>query len=260
MGDVLQPLSSSDLAWLHGIRLIATDMDGTLTQQERFTPALLATLNDLERVGIRVLIVTGRSAGWVSGLSAYLPVAGAIAENGGLYCFSNTVDVPQPLTDIADISQHRKALASTFERVKSRFPHIQTAADNQFRVTDWTFENQAFSAPELDEMRLLCERDGWGFTYSAVQCHVKPAEQNKARGVMQAIAAYFSGIAPTELLTVGDSPNDESLFELKRFPYSIGVANLLHYQTELSHLPTRITSAREGAGFCELAEWLLRSR
>lgn len=256
----MQPLSASDRAWLANIWLVATDMDGTLTRGDRFVPELLQALQDLERAAIRVIIVTGRSAGWVSGVGAYLPVAGAIAENGGLFCPHSTVDAPQLLTDIPDIDAHRRALSATFDRLKARFPDIQTAADNQFRVTDWTFENQTFSAPDLEEMRSLCARDGWGFTYSAVQCHVKPVEQDKARGLMRAIGDRFPAVSSRNILTVGDSPNDESLFDPQRFPHSAGVANLKRYETVLTHLPARVTQAEEGAGFCELAEWVLRSR
>lgn len=260
VSEKMQPLSASDRAWLAGIRLVATDMDGTLTRRERFFPALLHTLADLEKAGIRVVIVTGRSAGWVSGLSAYLPVAGAIAENGGLYCSANAVDAPQLLTDIPDVASHRQALATTFDRLKSRFPQIRTAADNRFRITDWTFENQAFSVAELEEMRAFCLKDNWGFTYSAVQCHIKFAEQDKARGVKQVISERFSDIAPDEILTVGDSPNDESLFDPQWFSHSVGVANVKRYKTVLTHLPARMTEAEEGDGFCELAGYLLRSR
>lgn len=70
---------------LTNIRLVATDMDGTLTTDGKFTAALLQALEDLTAHGIKVLIVTGRSAGWVSGLVSYLPVAGPIAENGNLF-------------------------------------------------------------------------------------------------------------------------------------------------------------------------------
>ena len=49
---------------LTNIRLVATDMDGTLTTDGKFTAALLQALEDLTAHGIKVLIVTGRSAGW----------------------------------------------------------------------------------------------------------------------------------------------------------------------------------------------------
>ena len=50
-------------AALGDIRLIATDMDGTLTQLGKFTPALLQGLTDLTAANIKVIVTTGRSAG-----------------------------------------------------------------------------------------------------------------------------------------------------------------------------------------------------
>ena len=59
-------------------------MDGTLTQGNKFSSNLIQTLEKLGAAEIDVLIVTGRSAGWVNAIATYLPVVGAIAENGGL--------------------------------------------------------------------------------------------------------------------------------------------------------------------------------
>jgi hydroxymethylpyrimidine pyrophosphatase-like HAD family hydrolase len=66
------------------VELLATDMDGTLTQNGQFGPEVLSALGALQSSGLPVIIVTGRSAGWVSGLAQYLPVAGAICEDGGV--------------------------------------------------------------------------------------------------------------------------------------------------------------------------------
>src|SRR5919199_6007211 len=92
------------------LRLMAPDMDGTLTQQGKFTASLLQALEDLSAADIPVLIVTGRSAGWVSGLVTYLPVVGAIAENGGLFYPADSAN-PVALTPIADLAEHRQQLA-----------------------------------------------------------------------------------------------------------------------------------------------------
>ena len=81
------------------VRLIATDMDGTLTQQGKFTASLLQSWEDLRAADIPVLIVTGRLAGWVCGLVSYLPVVGAIAENGGLFYPADSAN-PVALTPI----------------------------------------------------------------------------------------------------------------------------------------------------------------
>ena len=160
------PLSQCVAASLfQDVRLIATDMDGTLTQQGKFTPSLLQALEDLAAVGIKVLIVTGRSSGWVSGLVSYLPVDGAIAENGGLFYSSNS-EAPIALTPIPDLDTHRQHLAATFAQLQVEFPQIRESADNRFRSTDWTFDVQGLSLEQLQRLGSLCYQLGWGFTYS----------------------------------------------------------------------------------------------
>ena len=74
---------------LSDIRLIASDVDGTLTHNGKFSSDFISPLLDLQSAEIKVLLVTGRSAGWVSALVNYLPVDGAIAENGGLFLHPN---------------------------------------------------------------------------------------------------------------------------------------------------------------------------
>jgi hypothetical protein len=61
------------------------------------------------------------------------------------------------------------------------------------------------------------------------------------------------------VITIGDSPNDESLFDRSLFPQSVGVANLLKYTQQLTHRPTFITTQPEVAGFCQLTEILVNS-
>ena len=240
------------------LRLVATDMDGTLTQAGKFTAAVLQSLEQLAAAGIPVLVITGRSAGWVSGLATYLPVMGAIAENGALF-YGRDRDLPQFLTPIPDPQQHRQQLAQMFAKLQSQFPGIQPSSDNPFRIADWTFTNHAFSPEDLQTMSDLCHYQGWGFTYSSVQCHIKPLNQDKATGLLQVLQDHFPHLTPDQVLTVGDSPNDESLFDASHFPHSVGVANISHYTSFLNHHPTYITAAAEGEGFCELAQCLLQA-
>ncbi|WP_414566894.1 HAD family hydrolase [Nostoc sp. CCY 9925] len=254
----LTALSEVSSTCLRNIRLIATDMDGTLTKRGKFTPALLQALEDLAAANIKVLIVTGRSAGWVSGLSSLMPVAGAMAENGGLY-FPPGNQKPVVLTPIADLIKHRQQLATTFEKLQTQFPQIQESVDNRFRVTDWTFDVAGLSQDKLQILERLCQQMGWGFTYSNVQCHIKPQGQDKAVGLLQVLREYLPDYSPEQIVTVGDSPNDESLFDRHYFPISVGVANVLEYVDKLQHQPAYITTAAEGDGFCELSSYILQS-
>jgi len=254
-----QPLSHAIAASsFRDIRLIATDMDGTLTITEKFTAQLLQTFNDLSDAGIAVLIVTGRSAGWVSGLVQYLPIWGAIAENGGTLHRAFTAQTFLP--EISDIEPHRQQLARMFQKLRMQFPSLHPSFDNSFRLTDWTFDIADLSLTELRQMQTLCAAAGWGFTYSTVQCHIKLPWQEKAIALQAVVENYFNDLSPKQIVTIGDSPNDESLFDHTRFPLSVGVANLHRYCDRLTHQPTYITEASEGLGFIELAQMILNQR
>jgi HAD superfamily hydrolase (TIGR01484 family) len=120
------------------LRPIASDVDGTLTQHERFTPKLFKAIAQLQQANLPLLLVTGRSAGWVDALRHYLPVAGAIAENGGVYF---PAEGPyQVLSDIPDLARHRQQLADRFSLLQHQYPQLKASTDNAFRITDWTFD------------------------------------------------------------------------------------------------------------------------
>ena len=239
---------------LTDIRLIATDIDGTLTREGKFTTELLEAIDRVNTQGIKLLLVTGRSAGWVSAVNNYLPVAGAIAENGGLY-FNGDGDFDL-ITRIESIEEHRAHLAQRFWELQSLYPQIAESSDNQFRITDWTFDLAGLNDLELDEIAIQCQQWGYSFTFSTIQCHIKPQHQDKGVAILQVLKQYFPQINPTQMITVGDSPNDASMFDRELFPHSVGVANIEHYITQLSHQPQYLTKLPEVAGFCELVELL----
>ena len=240
---------------LTDIRLIATDIDGTLTSDGKFTLALLASIDRLNAKGIKLLLVTGRSAGWVSAINNYLPVAGAIAENGGLY-FDQDRSGFDFITRLESIEEHRAELANRFWKLQECYPQIEESSDNQFRITDWTFDVAGLTDLELGEIATQCQQWGYSFTFSTVQCHIKPQQQAKGVAILQVLDRYFPDINPTQIITVGDSPNDASMFDRELFPHSVGVAKIQHYTNQLAHYPQYLTKLPEVAGFCELVNLL----
>lgn len=253
------PFAESLPSVLAEIRVIATDMDGTLTNQGQFTPTLLQMLTKLVEADIATLIVTGRSAGWVQGIVAYLPIVGAIAENGGVFIPKTTLE-PIRLVDIDGIDQHRTRLAHIFAHIQTLYATLQPSADNCFRLTDWTFDIGTLTPADLATIAHLCEEAGWGFTYSTVQCHIRLPVQDKGVGLQAVLQQFFPDVTAHQILTVGDSPNDEGLFDATLFPYSVGVANVQHYCDRLQHVPTFITQGAEVAGFQELGMAILASQ
>lgn len=237
------------------IRLVATDMDGTLTAAGEFTPELLQAFESLRQRDIDVMIVTGRSAGWVSGLVNYLPVVGAIAENGGIYIDKKSPE-PVVLTDIPRMSQHRDRLSMVFRKLQKRYPHLQPSVDNPYRLTDWTFDITGLNDEDIAWLQATCQAQTMGFTYSNVQCHIQVPRQNKAAGLARVLQTKFAQLSRPSVLTVGDSPNDESLFDAEQFPNSVGVANVAHYLPRFAHAPAYITRNPEVNGFVELTQLL----
>ncbi|MGF1600922.1 MAG: HAD family phosphatase [Chloroflexi bacterium AL-N5] len=252
------PLADAFPRWPSSLDLIATDMDGTLTLDEEITGDLLQALQDLRQAGITVLITTGRSAGWVNGLAYYLPIVGAIAENGGLFYSPHLDPAGVLLSPIQDRLAHRHRLAEMFAQLQAEFPFIEEASDNGFRVTDWTYTNPGFVTEDLHRMKQICREAGWGFVYSNVQCHIKPLRQNKQTGLLEVLSKHLSlQRRPDQLITIGDSPNDDELFDPAVFPYSVGVANVADYLDDMQFEPVAIATYSEQRGFLELAQLIL---
>ena len=241
-------------ARLTDIQLVATDIDGTLTCDGKFTRELVESIDLLNAKGIKLLLVTGRSAGWVSAVNNYLPVVGSIAENGGIYF--NADGEFDFLTRIDRIEDHRQQLANRFWELQECYPQIQESIDNQFRITDWTFDLADLTNLELQQIDSKCQQWGYSFTFSTIQCHIKPQQQDKGVAILQVLKQYFPELKPTQIITVGDSPNDVSMFDRSLFPHSVGVANIQHYSSQLIHQPHYITKSPEVAGFCELVSSL----
>jgi hydroxymethylpyrimidine pyrophosphatase-like HAD family hydrolase len=178
-----------------------------------------------------------------------------MAENGGFYFPKD--GPPEPLITLPELTTHRQQLAAVFAQLQQRWPQLQESDDNRFRLTDWTFDIEGLAQSDLDAMAEVCQTLGWGFTYSTVQCHLFTLGQSKAAGLQRVLQGHFGAIAPAEVITLGDSPNDESLFNPTLFPHSVGVANVKDYLSRLAHHPTYVTHAPEVDGFLELVNALI---
>ena len=133
-----------------------------------------------------------------------MPVAGAVAENGGLSCPSTRLE-SVALTPIPNLANHRQHLGTMFEKLQLKSPQMTESADNCFGITDWTFHVAALTENELQYLSVLCQQQGWGFTYSNVQCHIKPQGQDKAVGLLQVLREYSPEYTASEIVTVGDN-------------------------------------------------------
>src|SRR5436190_23975055 len=74
----------AELAASPRLRGVFSDIDDTLTHEGVVVAEAYAALLRARDAGLRVVLVTGRPAGWAEVLASVWPIDAAIAENGGI--------------------------------------------------------------------------------------------------------------------------------------------------------------------------------
>jgi HAD superfamily hydrolase (TIGR01484 family) len=244
---------------LRALRLLASDIDDTLTDENgRIPPEALELIARLRTTPgenaseppLQVWLVTGRCASWAQALSRYLPLDGAIAENGGAICRGENLRL---LADPAALGPNRERLAAAFARIRERIPRAETTPDNIGRVTDWTFDRKPLSDGDIALATDLAAELGLRVVTSSIHVHLFAGDYDKATAV-GAVCDELGVIDREQALTLGDSPNDESLFDPVRFPFSAGVANVMPNLSRMTHAPRFVLPHARVEG----AMWLMR--
>lgn len=261
-----RPLSSLSPAHLAQARVLAADIDGTLTTQSRIEAATVADLCRLRSAGLAVVLVTGRSAGWAAALAAYLPcIQGVVAENGAVLVPAVGPGQPEPSPLLLDEPGARpgqaplEVLDRALAEVLARYPAARPGADNFCRLSDRTVEVGPGISPA--GVREVAARHGLAHTHSTVHHHLSASHLDKRSGLLRALARL--ALAPPEeraVLTVGDSANDRPLFA-PAFALSVGVSGVLaHLEALEGAEPSYVTAADGGAGFSELVDRVVGAR
>ncbi|MBI3893006.1 MAG: HAD-IIB family hydrolase [Candidatus Wallbacteria bacterium] len=240
-------------------RLIASDIDDTMTSRGRLASRTLALLERARDDGLRVLIVTGRPAGFVMGLAAYLPgVEAVIGENGGVLAGPDACRV-FPAAE-QDCDRLHERLQACHREVAREAPGATMSGDSFARRTDLAYLVEGMSQETRASLDRVASRHGFATIASSIHVHVKLAGHEKGRALADWMRLQTPPIEAREALTVGDSLTDATLFDTRAFPYSVGVANVRPLLGRLETPPAFLTDAREGEGFAELLELVLRRR
>ena len=235
---------------LRELRLLASDVDDTLTLAGKLPTDIVDALARLRRSGVAVWLVTGRCAAWGQALANYLDVDGVIAENGGVLCRRDELEV---LADLALVGPRREKLAATFEIIRRGIPAATEAKDNLGRLTDWAFQRPPLSNADMTLAGEIAREHGLRVIASSIHVHLFAGAHDKATGL--ATVCDRAGIVDREtVLTLGDSPNDEALFNPAAFPFSVGVANIAPALDAMDHKPLFILPEARADG----ALWLFR--
>lgn len=249
-----RPLAELEPERLTGLRVVATDVDGTLTAGGKFSPALLQRFSALANAGFTLIPISGRPSGEVQGVCRYLPgVRFGVAENGLLEIEPD--QAPRwlgPATDTARLREVGEHLNRDHDA------KLRLTGDVYCRLGDVAYERDGRGEDELVRLRAVAEAAGVFMIWSNVHIHLAEREPDKGAGLLALLHRH--GLDARTVVTVGDAPNDGGLFVAERFGLCVGTADVAGQLEWFRAAPEFVTVGREVAGFVELADRLLAAR
>ena len=264
----MRPLVEFPAAARRALRGVLCDIDDTLTTEGRLTAAAYAAMEKLQQAGLRVVPVTGRPAGWCDHIARMWPIDAVVGENGAFYFrYDRGRRAMQRrfVDDAATRVRHRKRLAEIGANIVKAVPGAAIAADQLYRDTDLAIDycEDVARLPQHAVDRIVELMRNHGLTAKVSSIHVNGWMGGHDKLTMTKIMMSESfGVEldaePDAWVFVGDSPNDAPMFAY--FPHAIGVANINAFGDQLSSAPAYVTTAASGAGFCEMADFLLTAR
>jgi HAD superfamily hydrolase (TIGR01484 family) len=251
---------------------VLTDVDDTLTTNGKLLPTTLAAMGRLQAHGIALIPVTGRSTGWAQMMLAQWPVDAVIAEGGAVcICAANPpLDQLRPTPGYHQLlhssiePKQRAGLLAVLDEVTRQYPQLTYSSDQAFRLVDCALNVAEFGADVNDELieAALKAIHAAGYAAQASSIHINAwiGRFNKGLGAKEFLEKLYADPSkhdPVAWVAIGDAPNDAGLFEV--FPNSVLVANGLPHIAAFKKPPAYKTQAPYGAGFIELADYLIRA-
>jgi phosphoglycolate phosphatase len=222
------------------IKAFAIDIDGTLTENGGGIIHLPAVQNlrTLEKLGYRIIYVTGRSSVEAYILSVFTGTTKiGVGENGGVVTISPTQHII--LGNKEECINGYRILTRKLENVK-----LKNVFD---RMTEVVLE-RTFNI-ELGKQILQDDNIGVELHDSKYSFHINNRGINKATGLAKALDILK--IKPSETVTIGDSETDIPLFQFCAF----GIA-LNHADEIVKSKANYVVSQNSGKGLVEALDYI----
>lgn len=250
------------------VTVLFTDIDDTLTTEGRLPAMAYQALEDLDAAGVAVVPITGRPAGWCDLIARFWPVRGIVGENGAFY-YAYDPRARKMIRKVHFALEKHITRPDRFAVIKARIasevPGAAISADQPFRVADLAIDFcedvPSLTDTHVDRIKAIFEEEGAVAKISSIHVNGWFGEYDKltmARMFADDILDLDIEARNTEVAFVGDSPNDAPMFGY--FKNSCGVANVKDFVGRMPSEPVWVAKERGGAGFCEIARYLLTAR
>ncbi len=263
--QAMQPIGTMPSSARRAIRGVLADIDETLSTHGRLTAVAYMALERLRTAGKLVVPITGRPAGWCDHIARMWPVDAVVGENGAFYMRYDATArklVKRFVADDGTRRANRTRLAAIGEKIIAAVPGCALASDQLYREADLAidFREDVRELPRAAVDRIVALMEAEGMTAKVSSIHVNGwfGAWDKLSMTRTVFAEAFAIDLDSErerFVFVGDSPNDAPMFAF--FPNAIGVANIREFADRIATLPAYVTQRDAGAGFAELADFLL---
>jgi phosphoglycolate phosphatase (TIGR01487 family) len=223
---------------MRGIRVIATDIDFTLTDERlRLDTKAVDKIRRLEAKGVKVILTSGRNLPVTGSLAQFIGTCGlVVAENGGVIARGQT-----PIKILGNIEKARSALRMLKKRMGNK---VIERPDSRYglRLSTLSLE-RSFRAEDaerlLEKSRLDVSLVDTGVTFLLSEACVN-------KGCALARLARLEKLPLSRAVAIGDNYNDLSLF--RKAALRIAVANA---PEEVKEHADYVCKRSYGRGFLE---------
>jgi HAD superfamily hydrolase (TIGR01484 family) len=245
---------------------LLVDIDDTLSTHGKLTAPAYAALWRLHEAGMTVAVVTGRPAGWCDHIARFWPVDAVIGENGAFYFYHDGAKLRRRYVYGAEERLvFRERLEPVKKRILTEVPGTALASDQVYRESDLAIDFcedvPPLERPAVLRIKGLFEEAGARAKISSIHVNGWFGEFDKLSTVRLWASERLGCDVDQERETFvfcGDSPNDEPMFRF--FPLSFGMANVRPFLPLITQPPAFICDEECGAGFCQVADLLLKNR
>jgi HAD superfamily hydrolase (TIGR01484 family) len=264
----MRQLQELPIASARAVHTVFSDIDDTLTTHGMLTSEVIAALEHLRAKGLRVVLTTGRPAGWCDHIARMWPVDAVVGENGAFYYWYDRTHRKLNARHLLSEAQ-RNTNALKLQEVKARVlaevPGCAVASDQFCRLYDLAIDfcEDVPALPEAAVRRIVQLMEEAGMTAKVSSIHVNGwfGTYDKLTMAAMLMSEQYGLDLDAErerCVYAGDSPNDAPMFAY--MPISVGVANVAQYLNQMPALPQYVTPSAYGKGFGELAAYLASSR
>lgn len=254
--------SPGNIQMLQGpVSALLTDIDDTLTREGKLPANSYAALWRLQKKGLPLLAVTGRPAGWCEMIARLWPVDAVIGENGALAFAYRGGQMRRWFSqDEKTRYENRRKLEALSQIILREVPGSALASDQFTRLFDLAIDFcedvQPLSTDEVQRIVDLFQSHGATAKVSSIHVNGWFGQHSKysmSLLVLQELFGWSREKISSSCVYVGDSPNDESLWE--HFEKGVCVGDLSLYPP-LRFPPKYFTFQRNSEGFVELCNKL----